>query len=361
MSEEINHSEPISPQPLGDESIGAILRTAREQKGLTLEQLATLANLRTRYLQALEDDNFDALPNRITARGFLKIYAERLGLDIRGLTARFDEKFPEKTPSANTIKRATEKPYANPAEVTQKPLIPTALYALPMRSSSSHQTFLTYITKEYRHYFYYGLGVLFVIFLIMQLTTVFMKDMSRTQRTTRTMGGDIQPLQSTPEQMMSLQQGFGAVVVIVRPMEKTWMRAYVDGFLNFRGPLEKGMVKEFRGRNVIRIRTGNGSAVDLLVNGKHFGKLSTDEKTMDKRFYPLGAEEYASANSVEYREPMDIANERLQRVDGEESTMNMTAPDGQPSWEEQMKRSEEEKAREAARETPEKKDAPQGW
>src|SRR5512143_3774934 len=71
------------------DSIGARLRQARELRNLTLQQGSETTKVRSHYLQALESDDFSAIPSAAQARGFLRIYAEFLGLDLSGLMSEF--------------------------------------------------------------------------------------------------------------------------------------------------------------------------------------------------------------------------------------------------------------------------------
>ena len=64
-----------------DESIGAKLKQARELRRLTLQQVSETTKVRPHYLQALENDDLSAISSAAQARGFLRIYAEFLGLD----------------------------------------------------------------------------------------------------------------------------------------------------------------------------------------------------------------------------------------------------------------------------------------
>jgi cytoskeleton protein RodZ len=361
MSEEQN-TENIPQEPAfrggQDESIGMLLKRSREQKGLTLDQMAELTKLRTRYLQALEEDNYDVLPNKIAARGFLKIYADRLGMDVRGVTSRFDEKFPQPEASANTIQRSTEKKFSITPEPSRISKVGNPLFATPIRSTSSHQTFLTFITKQYRHYFYYGLIGVGLLLLVMYSTSLFLRDINRSP-SGRAPVGDIRSMAATPEQLSLQQQGFMGVVVVVRPQGNTWLRTYVDGFLNFKGPVERGLVKEFRGRNYIRIKVGDGSLVDLLVNGEHVGRLSSGNVIVDKRFYPLAPEISASLNAADYREPVEIVTQQLNKDEGS-VTLNSAPPEGEVPWDEQMRRGQELKRQEEEK-LKQKQAAPEGW
>ena len=63
------------------DNLGEILRQARLKKGKTLEEIAEETKIRVRYLQAIEEGNLDILPGHFYTRGFIKSYAEALGLD----------------------------------------------------------------------------------------------------------------------------------------------------------------------------------------------------------------------------------------------------------------------------------------
>jgi cytoskeletal protein RodZ len=61
--------------------IGASLREAREQRGLSREEVQRSLRIRERHLTALEDERWQLLPGEAYAKGFLFTYAEHLGLN----------------------------------------------------------------------------------------------------------------------------------------------------------------------------------------------------------------------------------------------------------------------------------------
>src|SRR4029077_3582041 len=60
---------------------GTSLREARLRKGLDFPEAEHATKVRGRYLRALEDEEFDALPAPTYVKGFLRTYADYLGLD----------------------------------------------------------------------------------------------------------------------------------------------------------------------------------------------------------------------------------------------------------------------------------------
>src|SRR6266508_535320 len=61
--------------------IGNSLREARLRRELDFPELEQGTKIRAKYLRALEDENFDQLPEPTYVKGFLRAYADYLGLD----------------------------------------------------------------------------------------------------------------------------------------------------------------------------------------------------------------------------------------------------------------------------------------
>lgn len=61
--------------------LGRLLTQARLARGLTLEAAERETRIARRYLEALEREDFSALPAPVFARGFLRSYSQYLGLD----------------------------------------------------------------------------------------------------------------------------------------------------------------------------------------------------------------------------------------------------------------------------------------
>lgn len=70
--------------------IGATLREARERSGLSIAACAEKTRIRSKYLTALEENRFATLPETAYARGFLRTYADALGVEPERLLAEYD-------------------------------------------------------------------------------------------------------------------------------------------------------------------------------------------------------------------------------------------------------------------------------
>jgi cytoskeletal protein RodZ len=86
------------------ESIGHFLRTERELRQLSLEELAQTTRIPIRSLQLLEDDRLDGLPGDVFVRGFVKSYAKAVGLASDDALRRYEESSrPSKNPTGPAL------------------------------------------------------------------------------------------------------------------------------------------------------------------------------------------------------------------------------------------------------------------
>ena len=72
-------------------TLGSLLRTRRESLGLPMDQVSSELRISRSHLYNLEADEYQKLPARAYAIGFVQAYAKHLGLDPLDITARFKQ------------------------------------------------------------------------------------------------------------------------------------------------------------------------------------------------------------------------------------------------------------------------------
>jgi cytoskeleton protein RodZ len=77
-------------EPRTEETVGEMLLAARERAGASLEQIAQDTRIPVSTLRYLETDNFEAIPARVYAKGFLRTYATALGLDAQQALNKYE-------------------------------------------------------------------------------------------------------------------------------------------------------------------------------------------------------------------------------------------------------------------------------
>ena len=81
-------------------AVGAYLRELRQRRGLSLEEMSRATRVAPRYLEALETDQFSALPATVFTRGFIRAYCHVLGESPDEALARYDARAGVTSPPA---------------------------------------------------------------------------------------------------------------------------------------------------------------------------------------------------------------------------------------------------------------------
>lgn len=108
-------NEQAIPKKVAAENIGDILKKARHKKNITLEEVSRQTRIPIRHLEAIEANSTDGLPATTYSAGFVKSYAQLLGLDGAEMATRFRETMGEATRQQPII-----EPYA-PADPMRVP------------------------------------------------------------------------------------------------------------------------------------------------------------------------------------------------------------------------------------------------
>jgi cytoskeletal protein RodZ len=74
-------------------TVGEILKTAREKKNISLDEVVGATKIKKEFLEAIENNDFQKISSEVAARGFIKNYAEFLGLSSKPILAIFKRDF----------------------------------------------------------------------------------------------------------------------------------------------------------------------------------------------------------------------------------------------------------------------------
>ena len=102
--------------------LGVSFKKARESQNVSIDRIAAETRISTRFLMAIENEQFDILPGGIFNRGFIRTYAERLGIDpeeaIRSYekSARVVEPEPARQEAPKVLGRVYTAPVGFPSK-----------------------------------------------------------------------------------------------------------------------------------------------------------------------------------------------------------------------------------------------------
>ena len=99
---------------------GSLLRQAREEKGLTIEEMSAISNLTKQVIRGIESDDYSELAGLSFVRGYLKLYAKKLGVNESDVVEPFDrwkaEQSGEPVQTSSSSGVSVQEPSSGPSQ-----------------------------------------------------------------------------------------------------------------------------------------------------------------------------------------------------------------------------------------------------
>ena len=225
-------------------NFGANFKKARESKGIPLDRISGETRISTRFLQAIENEDFQLLPGGIFNRGFIRTYAECLGLDPEQAIADYEKLAEVGEPSQPVVAASA------PARKTNQQLYPVAIGALIL---------------------------LIVIFYIVtrdsgttpetaSLPTAPISQ-SATPATQPAPEPEVAAAVPEPAASSAPAPSRDTLTLDVEAKETTWIKVMADGKSILPGEiLEPGATRRFTAETSIEIAIGNAAGLSLKLN-----------------------------------------------------------------------------------------------
>jgi len=239
MKENTRHFQQEQIEKL--EEIGARLRQCRVEQSISLEEVATQTRIQARLLQAIEDGRLDQLPEPVYIQGFIRRFAEALGLNGAELADAF--------PVGSGI--LLMKPRWQYLPAAQ--LRPLHLYLLYIVLVISSVTGLSYILNRS------------AVQVIEVDKSPSAQQFPTPNPTTPTPPKQSLGANSTAEVSHASQDG-KPVQVGVTLKAQSWIRVVVDGKTEFEGVLPEGSQRTWVADQQLIVRAGNAGGVLVEFN-----------------------------------------------------------------------------------------------
>jgi cytoskeleton protein RodZ len=254
---------------------GERLRAARLRRKISLTEAEQATRIRARYLQAIEEDEYGALPSSVYSRGFLRNYAIYLGVPPDEVVAAV----PEQARRRERRSEPSVRRVATPIKLNT----PRSLWLIAAAAG----------------------GVLVLVALIW---------LGLSAPEQRASGGPAGGTGSTPQGGAAAgTAGPGAILpplatgaatvaptqaptpvatatpatgvnVELRTVDRAWIRATVDGRVVDEETYASGQSLRWTGQQSVLLRVGNGAGVDVTVNGQRVGALGQSGQIIEREF-----------------------------------------------------------------------------
>ena len=262
---------------MGD--IGSQLRAAREAKGLTLEQAYKATRIKAAYLEAIEANSIDALPGQVQARGFVRSYANYLGIDGEALAAALDSGTvvmpianqpivakPPVPPSAKPQTLTPLKPVTPLPDRTQPPLRSDPLRPPRSTFTPSTDSASTGAGGLPTPLLIAGAALLFLLGAILIITALS----GGTKPSPAPAAQNNAPLSVSlvAARPTSLPQSAGPISITLAAGEHVWVRVTLDGQTAFEGLMLPQTTQSWQAKDQLIVESGNAAALTATYLGR---------------------------------------------------------------------------------------------
>lgn len=243
-------------------SVGETLRQERLRQGLSLDEVASRIRINARFLEALEQEEYDKLPGRFFARSFLRQYAALLGL---GEDAVADALAGLEVP-------AEPEPVATPPTAPAIGVAPIDIHPAARREALKRWVG--------------SVAALLLVVVICAGVYALWKQFHAApppaaEPAARQPSPPFQaaqppapPAEALPAAAPPAPAAPAAPIALeVRATQETWIRVLSDGKAAFAGTLSPGQSRSFAARESMNLLTGNAGGMEAVFNGKPLGPL----------------------------------------------------------------------------------------
>lgn len=241
-------------------SLGQRLREARESQGLSLEEIEASTRIRKSYLVAIEDEDYDSLPHPTYVRGFLKTYANRLGIDAAEILDLYPlrDSRPVFTPVARLEKPRLGGGFWVAVLVLLVVVagLATFLYSAPWIVPAYQNNPAPDTTKE----------------IVPTIAPVSAAVSSLPRNATATVEASLPPTAKPVPQ---------AVEIRARATANSWVWVIVDSTPVYTGTMRPNEEQTWVARDKVFMRIGNAGGLLITHNGQQRGALGNNGQVLD--------------------------------------------------------------------------------
>lgn len=253
-------------------SVGETLVRARQDRGLSVEDISAKTRIRTGLIRAIESDDFGRCGGTVYARGHIRGIARAIGIDPEPLIAEFDDS------------------HAGEADA---PIVPEA--AVDRHVAARVDRHAPNWTA--------AMVVTLVVVCVLAAVGLFTKGHSSKQTAKNSNQGPAatattpthSPSPPSPPSSAVAQLPPTAAIALIRVTgDRTWLSVEtVAGRLLFQGLLSTGQSRAFRDSKGLRLVIGNAPAVDLVADGRDVGAPKSSGNVAHVTIQPGGDVQYA--------------------------------------------------------------------
>ncbi len=277
------------------DELGTILRETRTARGLPLEAVEEVTRIRARYLEALEEGRYDALPTPVHVRGFLRNYALFLNLEPEPLINRYNasRRMVQDIPLAKQVRPDLDKAPPLPVETLDDELDSQPVFYRPagigLRAPAwfSGDILVGAFVLVVLALFAFWAGSRFIVPAITgaRATETPVAETAGTPSAASAAGAAVPQATRTPTAVAQEPTSppiFASIKLEVTVTERSWLLVTVDGETVQEGMAREGDTFSWEGQELVKLLTGNAAGLSVTLNDREMTPLGDRGQVVEK-------------------------------------------------------------------------------
>jgi cytoskeleton protein RodZ len=264
------------------ETLGEYLKSKREARNVTLEEIAEATRIRKAILVAIENDRQDLIPPRVFTQGFLKSYASYLELDESDVIKRYQETLEERE-AKNDEEEIASQPPPQKLLTPIRMLVLFVIFILALASWFFKSSQENKEVSPFKNSHKKEPAELLKPSPVAEPETVKEEDEGNVIETDEKSGLAVEGEESegTSREKESEMVESEQMVLKVVATEQTWIKFQLDQNDPFDVSLKPGELFRVKAEEKLNLRIGNAGGVELFFNEKPLGNPGKRGEVID--------------------------------------------------------------------------------
>jgi transcriptional regulator with XRE-family HTH domain len=235
-------------------TLGKTLAKEREQRGITLEEIAETTKINIRFLRYLEEDKVDLLPGKFFTRGIIRSYAKYVGLDENDVLLKYHEDY------------QMQKLENEEEDIEEKS---------PGSAAPSGKRVIAVVFS-----FTFVIAATIILYMVFNKKEPPPSSEVKSQPAVIKKNPPPQKIEKEPEEIKGINLDFTFY-------QETWIQIHSDGVLAFEGTKFPDEVLQIKAEKEVRIHVGNAGGFSYLLNNKRGKTLGVSGAIIKDLFITL--------------------------------------------------------------------------
>lgn len=240
------------------ETVGQILRAERERQALTIKDVEHATSIRALYITSIEEDNYKVIPGEVYLKGFIRNYANYLGLDCAKLVNMY---------------RESQVIVVAPVEDSPTPTV---------SENSGDKSPIGFLSSKL-----VAIGIVLIAAIGIGFWAYNEPTLPPENKAPQ-VAEQPEPQAQVPA-VPAKPPNTKPVYVQAKVSEECWTQVTADGKQIYEGIPKINESFTWEAQNTLVIKAGNASAIDIVFNGQPQAKLGARGEVVSRTFTPTGS------------------------------------------------------------------------